>query len=388
MLAENENSDNVEILIREGNYIVTGLNLKTYPFKVTIKAYEDDDVSLSGGISIGYDDFTEITDEAVIARFSDEQKRKIKVVDLKSKGFSAEQIGVIHPIGSGVDETRYDNIPKGTNIDVFRNGERLENARYPNEGFTYIVASIDNGETYFVQEDALNNEGRVIANPKGGIIQASHDVMERAKTWAEEEPWAFGYFYMDWCDSSTPIKSFDFDNDYVEFTYYTVYGYLENMYYYFFNILEELDTVNEYYIDRENLLMYCYFEEDTDTEFIIPTLNTPILSGTANNVTLENLTFNYAKDRLISIAEPEYIGNPARSTVKYNFFVGCAKNESYDKKILDFVDIGPNYSINLNMLNEDGYSVSGKGIVLANADEYKKIDYTVIGRYKEAEDNK
>ncbi len=643
-LSKSENKSPVEVLIREGNYTLTeSLSLTTYPFGVTMKAYEKENVSLTGGVKIYSSDFSEIKDDLVLSRLSEEQKAKIKVVNLKEKGLTAEQIGNIHAVGGDTSEGYYDYVTPGTNTDIYKDGERLINARYPNSGeYCYITDVLDRGDSNETIEESYKNTGKAISNPRGGTIKLTHEVMEHVKTWEDNKIWAYGYFMYDWADGSTPIKTFDFENDTLTFEFYSSHGYAVNGYLYFFNVLEELDTPEEYYIDRENLLMYCFFDENKESEFVFPILEDTIIKGNTSDFTFENIKFDFTKNDCINLSgnnitirnctisrcsgtgisikgnnnlvygcelshlgkagvileggelktltagnniiencdihdfaqvyrtyqpgayvlgaggkiihneiynapheavsftgaehiiaynyihdvalevndggaiysgrnwaaygnlienniieniglfgestpsaiylddgisgitvrnniiktctgyalnicsghdliienniiiksafgidydsrtmkgkrldfaigdkssrdlinsieeyleneiwlekypvigtltfdrdrsdEPEYIGNPSRSSVKYNFFLGCSNKENYDEEILEYVEIGPNYSCALSNLSENGYTVSGKGIFMSNADDFQNPDISIIGRYKE-----
>ena len=67
---------------------------------------------------------------------------------------------------------------------------------------------------------------------------------------------------------STPIKSIN-DDKTITTEYCSKYGFKEGGYYYFFNVLEELDAPGEYYIDRDNGILYFYPPDENENSKIM-----------------------------------------------------------------------------------------------------------------------
>lgn len=127
--------------------------------------------------------------------------------------------------------------------------------------------------------------------PRGGTFEADKAVTDRVKSWKNSDDiWLFGYFQYDWADSTTPLEKVG-DNT-ITTKYASVYGFKEGTPYYFFNVFEELDAVNEWYIDRENLKLYFIPPEGFEKESLEISLETKdllTLSG-ADNVTFDGIT--------------------------------------------------------------------------------------------------
>lgn len=283
----------VTVYFHAGDYKVTNINFTeadsgTEQYGVTYKAFGDGDVIFNGGMTLVNDKFVSVTDEAVLSRLNDSVKDKIKVIDLKKEGLSREDIGEIYEIGTSGTASSYNDGTVGNNCELFWNDTRLTVARYPNSGFSSVDKLIDSGD-----KDKLI----------GGTIGVDSTTLKRMKTWQElDKAWVFGYFQFNWADMTTPIKSVDLETGAVELAHYSVYGYKDGAEYYFFNVLEELDAPGEYYIDRDNMLMYVYPPEGTeDKSALLSVTQSQLITGTVSNVTFEGLQFKGVRNDIVTL---------------------------------------------------------------------------------------
>ncbi|MFC1652800.1 right-handed parallel beta-helix repeat-containing protein [Planctomycetota bacterium] len=81
---------------------------------------------------------------------------------------------------------------------------------------------------------------------------------ERPSQWhAEEDLWVHGYWFHDWADGYHKVASLDTSQQSVTVALpYHVYGYRTGQWFYWFNILTELDMPGEWYLDREQGALY------------------------------------------------------------------------------------------------------------------------------------
>ena len=63
-----------------------------------------------------------------------------------------------------------------------------------------------------------------------------------------------------WADSTSPLKSFDYGARTLEPAYVSTYGAVPGTTYYIFNVIEELDTPGEWYLDRDTGMLYLWPE--------------------------------------------------------------------------------------------------------------------------------
>lgn len=264
----------------EGEYPLSALTLTKADSDVTF--FAENGAVFNGGVSLDHADFQPY-------------RNNIKVLDLKKYGVTAEEIGAVKAFGQYNTAAKYGEAGS-LYCELFSGGERMTLSRYPNAGENLRTGKIlDNGdskEVYTKDGTQTNPDWEEMRNPRGGTFQVDSAVAKRINTWKNSpDIWMFGYFQYDWADSTTPLASSDDQS--VTTKYASVYGFKEDMPYYFFNVLEELDAENEWYIDRENLLLYFIppegFEE-RPLQLSLETRDLVTIDG-AENVTFDGITF-------------------------------------------------------------------------------------------------
>ncbi|MGN0521423.1 MAG: right-handed parallel beta-helix repeat-containing protein [Eubacterium sp.] len=279
-LAEKMNKEEKVIFLEGGEYNVSALTLSKKDNGTVF--YAEDDVIFNGGITLNCSDFVEYKDN-------------IKMLDLKKYGVTTEQIGQIKAFGQYNTAEKYDEAGS-LYCELFCGGERMTLARYPNTGDNLKTGEIlDNGdskEIYTSNGTQQNPEWENIKNPRGGTFAADKELTERIKSWKNSNDiWLFGYFQYDWADSTTPLAAFDESS--ITTKYASVYGFKEGMPYYFFNVFEELDAEGEWYIDRDNLMLYFIMPADFKGDTLELSLETEdlITLDNAENITFDGITF-------------------------------------------------------------------------------------------------
>ncbi|MGN0533106.1 MAG: DUF1565 domain-containing protein [Eubacterium sp.] len=279
-LAKKLDKEQKVIAFSKGEYPVSALTLtKDYN---NIVLYAEDEVVFNGGVTLEPADFTDY-------------KNNIKMLDLKKYGVTREQIGQVRAFGQYNTAEKY-NESGSLYCELFCNGERMTLSRYPNANEENLRTGkiIDNGdskEIYTNEGTQQNPKWEDMKNPRGGTFGADKSLTDRIKSWKNSDDiWLFGYFQYDWADSSTPLESFDESS--ITTKYASVYGFKEDMPYYFFNVFEELDQPGEWYIDRENLTLYFIPTEDFENNTLqlsLETENLITLDG-AENVIIDGIT--------------------------------------------------------------------------------------------------
>ena len=132
-------------------------------------------------------------------------------------------------------------------IDLYCDGHRQQLARWPNEGFTAAgraLGSTDVGDTWIH-----------IHGSREGIFEYVDD---RIDNWTrEKDAFLHGYWYWDWAEESHHIETIDTLRKSISVMKpYHDYGYRDGLRFYGYNLLCELDADGEYYIDREDRLIY------------------------------------------------------------------------------------------------------------------------------------
>lgn len=107
-------------------------------------------------------------------------------------------------------------------------------------------------------------------------------------------------FEIDWAQSSpADIVSYDADSNRVKVNA-TINGYSGR--YYYSNVVEEIDTVGEYYIDKENGVLYFYAPENyLDIKISVPNIGKLISINDADNITLDGLVIENSTGTLVDV---------------------------------------------------------------------------------------
>lgn len=268
------------ICLQDGEYPITAMKLTAADSGVTF--FAEKEAVLNGGLTLDPADFQDY-------------KENIKVLDLSKYGVTAERIGQMRAFGAFSQAAKYD-AEGSLYCELFCDNNRMTIARYPNVGsYLYTGKITDNGdakEVYTSKGTETNPDWETMKNPRGGTFEAGKAVTDRVKGWTNSDDiWMFGYFQYDWADSTTPLKQVG--DGTVTTEYASVYGFKENAPYYFFNVFEELDAENEWYIDRENLKLYFIPPADYMHKSLAISLeiNDLITFENAKNITFDGVTF-------------------------------------------------------------------------------------------------
>lgn len=271
------------IALRGGVYEVSeSLELTEKDSGLTIRGYMDEEVVISGATKLDYSGFQKVTDDAVLSRIVDKNARtKIMAFDMKAAGIENYGQVCANGRGEGWEDTSFSS-------ELYVGGEKMTIARYPNgDEYLYISEVVEQGAVPREEEE-----------PEGGWKGHGFSIRvndNRLNNWKNaEEPFIFGFFIHDWAEGRARI-TIDYDNKNLISTQYpSTYGVAENRRVYFFNLLEELDAPGEWWVDRDNGILYLYpgdtFKSGAEIEMV--TANHPFISAEGTkNLTIKNLTF-------------------------------------------------------------------------------------------------
>ncbi|MHA7108678.1 right-handed parallel beta-helix repeat-containing protein [Sunxiuqinia elliptica] len=258
------------IYIRQGTYpIKETLEIGNHLSQLTIAAYKNESVFFSGGIHIPV--------EAISSASSPNSEYKQCTIDLKKVGINdygkIRNVGFARPYGPAWGE-------------LFVNKKPMHLSRWPNQGMIPMGKVIEKGSV--PRQNDFEN--------KGGIIE--YDSL-RINQWKDEEDaWMAGYFMWGYADDMVKIAAIDTINRNLKTATATLYGYGDSKAWrnwYGVNILRELDTPGEYYIDRgKGILSFIPHEDVKQLEFSM--LETPIIQlSHAQNVHIKNITFECSR---------------------------------------------------------------------------------------------
>ncbi|XP_062596121.1 uncharacterized protein LOC134257535, partial [Saccostrea cucullata] len=212
------------------------------PHTLTIQAYNDQEVHVTGGKRIPSNLFHGVTDHSILHRLPAESRNKVYQVRLSDAGIT--DLGQLTPYG-------FYTIRQAP-LEIFYNGAPLRLARWPNKGFINIK--------------------NVLSGTHGRRFSYDSD---RPRRWSSENDlWTYGYWYWSWADLSAKVQSLDAVHHEVELQHATHYGFRighfnnqsnehvkysnQGGYFRFLNVLGEIDEPGEYYIDRSTGILYLW----------------------------------------------------------------------------------------------------------------------------------
>jgi hypothetical protein len=294
LLADPTRAGDLHIRVQAGEYRTRGLSFSQadagYGGQRVAWVAEDGAV-INGGLALPATGFVPAAPlaatHAVAARLP-QGGRDVLVCDLTQYGLTRDDWGPLYALGhSGA---KYDDFVVGSNCSLYVDGVRMVLARYPNrDEFLRIAAVADIGEVAEYPEQNYFAGYASLRNPRPGTFVTDKPTCDRMQAWATTEGvWLFGYFYHDWADMSTPIQAVNLDNRLITPRYNSHYGFRAGGRFYFFNVPEELDAPGEWYLDREQGLLFLYPPKPlTGADIRLEITDRPLLDISADNMTFD-----------------------------------------------------------------------------------------------------
>lgn len=283
-------SGGLHILVRGGTYPLTesfrldSLDSGTETEPIVWSAYQGEEVRLSGGKSIYR--FTPVSDPGTQARLHPDAAPHVQVTDLRAQGIT--DFGEITPRG-------------GPGLELFFNDERMQLSRWPNEGFVQIADVPQSGKLVY-PGDPPHVRDDVIVGRHYGRFTFSDDAPTR---WTKtNQVILHGYWSWDWFDEFVKIDRIDpAKKEIWPVDGMSRYGFTKYQRFYAMNILEELDQPGEWYLDREDGLLYFWPPAALDGANVsVSLLDAPmVVMDSTLNVWMHGFTFEHSRGNAIEI---------------------------------------------------------------------------------------
>ena len=313
----------ITVVVKDGEYrisegfVFTEEDSGTEACPITYVSESEYGARITGSVILNVNDFEPINDAEKSRLMDKTAADNIVKVDLKKYGLTAEDWGEYLLSGSHCTAFWYDEfaesfasvgldpanvstseisdfsaqelslVPVAHESEIFIGDTALIGARWPNKGsflYTGTDRVLDEGDPCYGNYS--------VRNPEGPTFSISGDIINHVSKWSSvEDVWIGGYLGVSWSGSRNKVEAIDFENETMKLKYVLFYLTLADgldREWYFFNIFDELDTEGEFYLDRDNGILYVYKTENFYTDEIkISTLAEDIL--TLENVS--NITF-------------------------------------------------------------------------------------------------
>ena len=221
--------DTLFVYFRGGEYRINGTvslhreNGGRHGVTVVYASYPGEEAVFTGGTPLKV--WSVVRDREVLSKVPEQVRKRLVQADL-----------------TGIDTG--DPIEDGKRPLLYFNGEEQTLARWPQEGFTYggralgktIIPVVENGNSGAVE----------------GIFEYKDDRIDK---WAaEKDPKVGGYWFWDWDDAYFSVTDVDTENKTLSVSRDKYYRH--GLRFYGLNLLCELDTPGEWYIDRSKGKIY------------------------------------------------------------------------------------------------------------------------------------
>lgn len=281
--------ESVNIFLREGIYAVDStIEIENQQnARISISAYNDEEVMLSGGLKIETDAFQPLTDSSIIKRIIDQNIRgNILKADLKALGI--DDYGVLRQHG-------FSTAILPAPMELFVNGEPMTIARFPNQGKMSVSEVIKDCSRAIDRDFSF----------EPGIIGYDSD---RPDLWTSaKDIWIWGYFRAGFADDNLGIRDIDTVNNAIHLNHAHMFGMMATdttdewggriVGYQAYNLLEEIDQPGEYYIDRDKGILYLYPPKDfTKSEIILSNTEDPLIAiENSKNITFTGIKIGHGR---------------------------------------------------------------------------------------------
>jgi tetratricopeptide (TPR) repeat protein len=219
---------------RDRTFALTEADSGTEQAPVIYRSCPGEQARLVGGREIS--GFGPVTDAASLARLPEEARGQVLQCDLKALGVT--DYGQLEPRG-------YDRKEFAAALELIFNGRMMQLARWPNKGFISI-ADVPGTKTVEFRGDQVETDGKLLY------------VGDRPRRWAgEKDIILHGYWAVEFADEYQKVKTIDRERRLIEVNPpYPAYGIRKGRPYYALNLLAELDSPGEWYLDRDSGRLY------------------------------------------------------------------------------------------------------------------------------------
>ncbi len=235
----------VAVNVRGGQYKVTetfklgSADSGTESSPIVYRASAGEVPIFTGGVQLT--EFQAVQDQAVLGRLPEEARGKVMQVDLKTHGVESVKPLRLGGFAGGLGFKTHPT------PELFFDKKAMQLARWPNDGYVRVVD--------VTLPDDHKIHGRTGSKTGRFLYEA-----DRPNRWKDEkEILLYGYWFFGWADSYERVAGIDTDKrEIILAAPYHRYGYRKGQPYYALNLLSEIDTPGEWYLDRGTSILYLY----------------------------------------------------------------------------------------------------------------------------------
>ena len=232
-------ADGITVVLRGGVYELsrplelTEQDSGTENAPIVYRASKGETVKVVGGREVTA--WEQVTNPAALDRLDASARGQVWQADLKALGITDLQ---------GINSARtYQSDP---GLEVFFRDKPMTLSRYPNSGYMHIVG-VRNSEGNLQKGDVTAPGGKFVCDDP------------RPARWVDEKGiWLHGFWRRDWCDVRVPLGSVDAAASTIRLGLPPgqAFNIRSGQWFCAENVLPELDSAGEWYLDRETSVLY------------------------------------------------------------------------------------------------------------------------------------
>ena len=255
---------------------------------IVYRAAEGETPVFTGGVRL--DGFHPVRDPAILARLPELARGKVFQVDLKANGIKEFKPLRLGGFAGGLGFKTHPT------SELFFNGQAMQLARWPNDGYIRVA-------------DVSVQDGHSIRNQAGSKTGRFTCDSDRLKRWKDDKDiLLYGYWFHDWADSYERVASIDAEKR--EITLEPPlhrYGYRKGQRFYAINLLSEIDSPGEWYLDRTSGILFFYPPSDPGKATVeMSVVETPFVEfDNVSHVTLRGLRWTLGAGDAVHIQAGE-----------------------------------------------------------------------------------
>jgi len=276
--------DSDRVIIREGIYQLTDtFELGKQDSNTTFMAAPGETVRIIGGQTILPSAVKPVSDSAILNRIiSTTARSQIKQLDLN-------ELGLTNYGELGIRGFRRPYIPAP--MELLIDGKVQMVARWPNVGEKHIPMGrvIDRGSTQTDGDYSV----------RGGTFEYS---IKRPEQWTQAtDLYISGIFHFSWADDTIKVAKLDTTKGTFTTTHPHTWNFQQDTYtsWYALNLLEEIDQAGEFYINKDNKILYFYPPDgfSSKSEILVSALDKPMIAiEDAIGIRLERIIIEATRD--------------------------------------------------------------------------------------------
>ncbi len=269
----------VTIHIRGGDYVrdqafrLTPNDSGAEQSPVTYRAYRNETVRLIGGRELT--GFARVESSEILKRLEPSAREAVRQVNLKSIG--------VTDFG--------DPVQAGKRLELFFDDQPMTLARWPNDGYVTIGK-------------LLGGKPRKSHNLTGDAVGKFGYDYDRPKRWeGENDIRLHGYWFWDWSAAYQTVDAIDTENNVITLKPpYHHYGYLEGQRYFALNLLAELDSPGEWYLDRSSGILYFWPPGPIESaRTYVSLIDSLVDMKDVSHTTFQGITFEFNRGDAITV---------------------------------------------------------------------------------------